>query len=586
MKQFKCPVCGKISSSVSRVCPYCGSFLGEDKRSSDTGDRGIMQLERETERNTVKVPKARSKKKRARKQSYYYRKHVVNWAWVFAGLLILLFITLVAGYAYLKLTPKGQVILARAGKDASAEAYWTIGEEYLNTGAIPKAIEACEKAFEMEPENPKIFEHSFLLAEVYETAGMEDEAMEVYAYIYTNLKGEGETIKAMLSSAYRSHIRILSSQGFEAQAADLMQQAYEHTGDTHFYKERSQLVPSAPTTNLSGGPYLFNQKLEFYSDGGYDIYYATADEVLPEEGTLYTEPILLTEGVYKFRAICVSKDLISNEMQVKYNITLPRPTAPKSNRQPGEYNKPFKVMLRNIGDDPDVRMYYTVDGSRPTTNSPEFTDEGILIPAGRIRLRAIAINKYGKESNELQIEYKVKGKTEKYFSGDDKVASMAIMEYDYQKFVERFGSPINEVKGEDSLVKGTATLLTYPWGEARFTQREVGNVLYYLDTVDSSMTGPRNTAIGQSLSEITSKFRDKAQPAGPFGDRGLYYDQSVGYGAYTASPDDPSDGALEYFYQDYNALHTGSVLLVYHIKEGKAERITYSFTDFMQPNVR
>ena len=142
-----------------------------------------------------------------------------------------------------------------------------------NTGAIPKAIEHAKRRLKWRPENPKIFEHSFLLAEVYETAGMEDEAMEVYAYIYTNLKGEGETIKAMLSSAYRSHIRILAPQGFEAQAADLMQQAYEHTGDTHFYKERSQLVPSAPTTNLSGGPYLFNQKLEFYSDGGYDIYY-------------------------------------------------------------------------------------------------------------------------------------------------------------------------------------------------------------------------------------------------------------------------------------------------------------------------
>ena len=69
-------------------------------------------------------------------------------------------------------------------------------------------------------------------------------------------------------------------------------------------------------------------------------------------------------------------------------------------------------MLRNIGDDPDVRMYYTVDGSRPTINSPEFTEEGILIPAGRIRLRAIAVSQYGKESNELQIEYKVQGKTE------------------------------------------------------------------------------------------------------------------------------------------------------------------------------
>ena len=159
-----------------------------------------------------------------------------------------------------------------------------------------------------------------LLAEVYETAGMEDEAMEVYAYIYTNLKGEGETIKAMLSSAYRSHIRILALKALRRKRQILCSRLMSIRRYA-FYKERSQLVPSAPTTNLSGGPYLFNQKLEFYSDGGYDIYYATADEVLPEEGTLYTEPILLTEGYISLEPYAYLRTLLVTKCRL--NITLP-----------------------------------------------------------------------------------------------------------------------------------------------------------------------------------------------------------------------------------------------------------------------
>ncbi len=583
MSKLECPKCHKVSDSASRVCPYCGTYMG-DVRSGANYSGEAVSLNPRPKRNEKR--EKRTNKKRRRNNRYYYKKHVINWAWVLAILLVLVFFGLIAGYAYLKITPDGQVILARHGRDANAAAYWTVAEEHLNTGAIPKAIEAAEKAYNMDPDAEDIYKRCFLLAEIYETAGDLENAKKTYNLIYSNIKGEGETIKKMKVEAYRDNIRILQSENLTAQAADLMQTAFEETKDVSFYKERSQIVPEPPTASLAAGPHMFTQKLAFISEGGYDIYYTLGDEVLPEEGTLYTEPLTLTEGVYQFRAICVSRELISDEMSVKYTITLPRPLAPKSNYKPGEYKRPFHVKLRNIGDDPDVRMYYTVDGSRPSENSPEFTGDGILLPPGKVTLRAIAVNKYGKSSNELQVGYKIGGKFKNYFNSSDSVANMPIMEYDYADFIERYGAPQKELTGTDELVKGSCTLLSYPWGEARFTLSDKGNLLYYLDTNDQAMKGPRGTGIGQSMDDVCSEFRDMGQLAGPTGDRGIYYDQKVGNAEYIVDSDDPAFGLLNYSYQDYDATHTGTVKLTYCIESGRVSRMIYQYTDFMQPNVR
>jgi tetratricopeptide (TPR) repeat protein len=583
MSRLECPKCHKRSDSASRVCPYCGTYMGDIHLNAAANGEAVSLSSRPKRREKREK---RSNRKRRKSSKYYYKKHVINWAWVLAILMVLVFFALLAGYVYLKVTPNGQIILARHDKDASAAAYWAVAEEHLNTGAIPKAVETAEKAYHLDPDDKDIYKHCFLLAEIYETAGDLENAKKTYSLIYDNITGEGETVKNMKINAYRNNIRILQSENLVAQAADLMQIAFEETKDVSFYKERSQIVPEPPTASLPAGPHTFTQELAFISEGGYDIYYALGDEVLPEEGTLYTEPLTLTEGVYQFRAICVSRDLISDEISIKYTISLPRPIAPKSNYQPGEYKRPFRVKLRNIGDDPDVRMYYTVDGSRPSENSPEFTGEGILLPPGNVTLRAIAVNKYGKSSNELQVGYKIGGKFKKYFNSSDSIANMPIMEYDYSDFVGRFGAPEKELKGTDELVTGSCTLLSYPWGEARFTLRDNGNMLYYLDTNDPAMKGPRGTAIGQSTSDVYSQFRDMGQLAGPSGDRGIYYDQKVGNAEYIVDSDDPAFGLLNYSYQDYDATHTGTVKLTYCIESGRVSRMIYQYTDFMQPNVR
>lgn len=582
-----CGRCGKQSQSASHVCPYCGAYMGEEKPprmdTEGTPVYGEMGARRSQEKKRGKRRPRRRNAAKPRKDSYYYKKHVINWAWVWFTLIVLMFFLLVGSYVYLKVTPNGQVILARMGKEASADAYWTVGEENLDKGDIPKAIALFEQAAEQEPDNPNYLTNLFMLAEAYEAAGEPLKAREIYTTIYTEGKGEEPSRRALRTQAYRNAIRLLN----DAEAAELLRIAYEDTKDASFYKERSKLVPKPPTASLPGGPHMFTQSVSFLSDQGYDIYYVTdPEEVLPEDGILYTEPLVLTEGVHTFRAVCVSGDLLSDEMNVKYTIRLPVPMAPRANVQPGEHSKPFKVRLRNVGDDKDVRMFYTIDGTRPTVNSPEFTGEGIQLPVGRVNLRAIAVNKYGKVSNELVMDYKIKGTPKKQFNSDDRFDKFTLMKTTKDEFISLYGAPAGEATGTDELVAGTVTTLTYPWGEARFVLKDAGNLLFYVDTRDTGMTAPRKTRVGMSMQEVTDQFRDMGQLPSPNGDRGIYYNASSGYAAYQVLSDNALEGNLEYCYLDTGVEHPGTILMTYHIRNGQVNNITLSYTDTFIPMIR
>lgn len=578
-----CAHCGRESANASHVCPHCGQYMGAQKPARLPSDQEAVVQPPRPERS-----KRRPKKRRRRprhSEKYYFRARVINWAWVWFALGVVVFGLMVGAYAFLKLNSYGQVILGRMGRDTSAQALWTVGTEYFDRGDIPRAIQTYEKAAEQEPNMPGILDELFNLAEAYEAAGRQDEALAIYQRIAADAKPNGATADPRRITAYRNAIRILTNQERTALATDMMAEAYENTGDVSFFKERSQLVPKAPVASIPGGSYMLTQTVEFLSEEGHDIFYTDGEGELPEAGKLYTGPIVITEGVYVFRAVCVSQDLMSDEMSVKYTVRLPVPMAPRANVQPGEYSKPFRVKLRNVSDDKEVRFYYTIDGTRPTENSPEFKegDPGILLPTGNVTLRAIAVNRYGKISNEMSTGYRIKGAKKKYFNETDHFGKFAVMSTPLKDFTAQFGAPIEEKTVEDDAMTGVCTALTYPWGEARFCQGREGNLLYYVSTSEPSMTGPRSTRIGMTVSDIAQNFRDMGQVAGPKGDRGIYYESNKVYAAYIVPSDNPLDGTLEYWFQTNSGKLNGTNTLTYTIENGKAVRITYAHTDKYLP---
>ncbi len=581
-----CNNCRRESSPKSRVCPYCGHYMGDEPKPMAAGEavpvyddsdyhprprpgKAAPQRRKSSRRRKLS---GRADAKRRRRENY--RRPMVNWAMIALIALILAFAGGVGAYAYLKLTPGGQLMLARMGRDASPDAYWTLGGEYLDQGYIARSVDTYEKALAMQPDHPQLVEKLMLLAEAYETASRRDDAEAIYTRIYTELAPQDPI-------GYRNAIRlILQDEERLPEAVDIMQLAAEKTGDASFAKQRSSYVPLPPKATVPSGRHLISQTVEFVSPQGYDIYYLTGPGQLPEDGMLYTGPITLGEGSYSFRAVCVSSNLVSDVMDVKYVVTLPTPPAPKSNLMAGTYKGYQSFRLRDMAEDkkqPNT-IYYTLDGTAPSPeDSPRYTGEPIKLAGGTTTVRAIAVNSYGKVSNEMIVQYKITNvpRFKNYLNKDDEFASFTLMKTRLEEFTALYGEPDSLTEIEDSDVVGSCYLASYPWGEARFVDSDIGKLVYFVRTSSPSMAGPRGVKVGMDLADITALFRDMGQLPNDRGDRGIYYNIDVGYANYKVDSDDPTTGSLTYVATLFNETPYSRLFIV-DIRAGKAAQMTFS----------
>lgn len=268
-------------------------------------------------------------------------KRLVNWAYVLIGCIILSIAAVIGIYAFLTRTPSGQVIMARMGEDATSAAMWQVGQEYLHTGDIDRAIEyfMIARTKDEEAEAPNVT-GLLQMGSAYEAADRLTEAEEVYAYIYTK-------VVPSAPEAYRAQVRVLLAQGREAEAAQLLAEAYKATGVASFRSQRLEILPEVPSTSVVPGYYNAAQTVKLLQGQDCEVWY-TLDKfaVLPEDGILYEAPLELSEGEHALRAVAVNGDLVSDIMVANYQIYLPTPLQPDSNLAPNTYNGKRKVNLR------------------------------------------------------------------------------------------------------------------------------------------------------------------------------------------------------------------------------------------------
>ena len=591
-----CPNCGYNTEQMLPVCPECGQTLQNYTETdgimamrqgrsgaSQSGQGPVMLIGSAHDYHTSNPPeqtgrtgsrRSRDDRNEIKKPSGRLRRSV-NWALMWTILAALLLLAAAGGFLYLKTTDNGQLILARMGYEANADALWSLGTEYLDQGYVDKAIFCYETAYAQDPQREDIYAKLLLLGEAYEAAGQMDRAEELYIRLYTSVNSENTT-------AYRLYASILADQGRRLELAELLKVAYEKTGDSTFLRQRNDMLPSSPTASLAAGKYQLDLKtLEQYkkvilqSKEGYDIYYLlNGDEnaTLPEDGTLYTTPLKLPEGYHTIRAIALSSDLISDEMTASYTVVAPIPMSPKLSLAPDDYQTRQRVWIRYNGDDADsVDIYYTIDGQSPTTNSPKYDGEPFWLPGGRIHVKAIAINAYGKVSNEMDVELKINIAFKKYFNEKDNFQNATILSTSRDQFVRSFGEPDSE-KEFTSEVSPACLDLTYSWGYARFMPTTTGYVLYEYDTTDPSVSGPRNTRINMTETNITEKFRDMGQAKDQNGDRSIYWDAAEGY-AKLYHLDETNDRIDYVDYREDNTL----VMLSYYLENGVVKRMSIRY---------
>lgn len=464
----------------------------------------------------------------------------------------------------------------------SPQAYWLSGQDYLDVGDVETAIICFRIGDVVDPEN---YDGLLLLANAYQLNMQDAEAETVYLHLVNE-------VSPFRTDAYTALVRMYQEQGRRPEAADMMLKAYENTDKYNFRLERADYIPQSPQTSLSAGRYEISKlegNVSLSSPQGYDIYYTTDDEAkLPEEGMLSTDGTFVpAEGTVTLRAVCVSGDLVSDEMKVSYTFYYPSPPAPKCNLAPNTYNSRREVSLRpgtfvddtrtkaeKAEDEKHYVYYYTIDGSTPDETSPVYDGTPIQMPSGSVKLKAVCVNQYGKMSAVLEVGYKfnIKPAPLDKYQEEDVFTGFVLNKTSVEDFCATFGEPKQTLDTSYLGLTAQAQHLTYDWGYAVFVLDGNAWELVRIEMNKSLGNGPRGVGFGSTEEEITSVYRDFGQVQSPNGERGLYYDYPRVGKVYVLE-----DGTRMIQYTCSTAASNMWVLQYYLGSNGKVNRIVHYY---------
>ncbi len=464
----------------------------------------------------------------------------------------------------------------------SPQAYWLSGQDYLDVGDVETAIICFRIGDVVDPEN---YDGLLLLANAYQLNMQDAEAETVYLHLVNE-------VSPFRTDAYTALVRMYQEQGRRPEAADMMLKAYENTDKDNFRLERADYIPQSPQTSLSAGRYEISKlegNVSLSSPQGYDIYYTTDDEAkLPEEGMLSTDGTFVpAEGTVTLRAVCVSGDLVSDEMKVSYTFYYPSPPAPKCNLAPNTYNSRREVSLRpgtfvddtrtkaeKAEDEKHYVYYYTIDGSTPDETSPVYDGTPIQMPSGSVKLKAVCVNQYGKMSAVLEVGYKfnIKPAPLDKYQEEDVFTGFVLNKTSVEDFCATFGEPKQTLDTSYLGLTAQAQHLTYDWGYAVFVLDGNAWELVRIEMNKSLGNGPRGVGFGSTEEEITSVYRDFGQVQSPNGERGLYYDYPRVGKVYVLE-----DGTRMIQYTCSTAASNMWVLQYYLGSNGKVNRIVHYY---------
>ncbi len=506
------------------------SDVNQQKYRADAGrpqsKRGIAPIPTETRNMASRMESKNKYLKKAQKRA-------VNWMKLGIVLIAFMLFLGLGALVYLKRIPSGQRLNIKLGGEGPAEAYWLVAEENMKEGKVNLAIEnfliADEKQRASADKKDKDNITGLLnLASAYEVAGEVEKGEEIYRYLMTQVEAASNK-----KEPYENLIRILMSSDRETEAATIMQTAYEKTGEEKFLRQRSQTLPAMPEIETKDGKTLVSGVYSEYihipltSPQGYEVYYTIEEGRLPTakdpvtEGELYTQPIYLnSNNVFVIRAIARDGELTSDPLVLSYTISLPLPPAPDANLAPNTYKSKQTVSLRHENMD-KVTIYYTIDGSKPDTDSPVYTaGDKIQLPNGRVFLRAVAIDEMGVVSNTREVEYVINaGKVVKKYSVEDTFKNFTIN----KTLQDEFEKMMNGTPDKSEIEEGK-TKLTYPWGYAISENAEGRKVISEVYMTEEVLEPPRHAKIGMTIEGVTALFRDLGQVANGKGNRGIYSD--------------------------------------------------------------
>ena len=162
----------------------------------------------------------------------------------------------------------------------------------------------------------------------------------------------------------------------------------------------SDYISSAPEFSPEEGTFEEVQEITLTSETGGDIYYTLdGSDPSPENGTKYTEPVLLQEeGEFEIRAVAVNSNGIPSVISSgTYVIQFPIVDAPAVAPSTGQYSQPQQITVTV----PDgYTAYYTMDGTTPTVSSARYTGPVTMPGNAQTIFMAILVNNNNGKATE------------------------------------------------------------------------------------------------------------------------------------------------------------------------------------------
>lgn len=177
----------------------------------------------------------------------------------------------------------------------------------------------------------------------------------------------------------------------------------ETVEDEKLLKLFADYITPVPEFSPEPGTYTDLITVELTVSGDCEIYYTTDGGDPTESGTLYEEPFVLEEqGELELRAVARNQyGIYGDEAEGSYVVEFEKPKMAKATPDRGTFTEPVTIELEG----PEgCRIYYTWDGTTPTTDSALYTAP-IPVPEGNNILSVLLVDKHGMYSDVLKCNY-------------------------------------------------------------------------------------------------------------------------------------------------------------------------------------
>ncbi len=199
-------------------------------------------------------------------------------------------------------------------KASEIAAYVELGNRYLSELDYEQAIVSYKQALELDENN---YDASMGLAEAYDSNQM-------YAYAeaaYQNMLEADDT----QADVYEKLVDLFVRQDKQEEAEKLLVRAAENTDNETIIQLLDETHPDPPVMNYSSGTYKERIKIELLpSDENHTIYYSLDGSEPGEDSEIYSNPIILPNGVTTVKAAAFnSLGFQSDVIESVYNIAIP-----------------------------------------------------------------------------------------------------------------------------------------------------------------------------------------------------------------------------------------------------------------------